>query len=401
MRQREPLASVSDVLNPEEFEGREHSLLSSEAVWDSLCAGLTDTKLTHASPPQESAQPRARTKGVAATSSDSTPAERVSATAVAAPLGSAAFAQSTQPILVVLLVGLPASGKSTFAERVVAEHPLGLTWIRVNQDESGSRRKCETDVRNALSFGMSVIIDRCNFDIVQRRTWLDIAAEMARALAASVHTFVLYFDVPVRKCIARALARENHPTINNANAQAVISRMKAMLTPPLADEGFGAIRVCDSDPAKTMHIFLTTLSTLVGTSNAGVLRLAPPGSATASVPAPRISAPAPPPVRASPPHADSIWPGGDVSAPPKSLPGYMGGAPPGYDFGIPRMGLQTVPPPFRQYVFDTSSTLPLWSPSPFFPLDSPWATPPGSSSFAHSAPPRPTALRLDAPAWSP
>jgi predicted ABC-type ATPase len=39
-----------------------------------------------------------------------------------------------------VLVGLPGSGKSTFAMKLAATKP---EWKRVNQDDLGSRRACE------------------------------------------------------------------------------------------------------------------------------------------------------------------------------------------------------------------------------------------------------------------
>ena len=61
-----------------------------------------------------------------------------------------------------LLVGLPGSGKSTFAERLVAS---GNGWVRICQDESGgSRRDCEAAFERATlkgsDHGRHVVLDR-------------------------------------------------------------------------------------------------------------------------------------------------------------------------------------------------------------------------------------------------
>ena len=45
---------------------------------------------------------------------------------------------------------------------------MKLGWERVNQDEMGTRKVCETRTEQALQKGKSVVIDRCNFDIAQR-----------------------------------------------------------------------------------------------------------------------------------------------------------------------------------------------------------------------------------------
>jgi predicted kinase len=64
---------------------------------------------------------------------------------------------------VLVMVGIPGSGKSTIANELVA-----MGWERVNQDDLGSRRVCETRMEDALKRGKSVVVDRCNFDISQR-----------------------------------------------------------------------------------------------------------------------------------------------------------------------------------------------------------------------------------------
>jgi hypothetical protein len=45
-------------------------------------------------------------------------------------------------------------------------------WVRINQDDVGSRSACETMSRRALLDGRDVVIDRCNFDVAQRAHWV-------------------------------------------------------------------------------------------------------------------------------------------------------------------------------------------------------------------------------------
>ncbi len=44
--------------------------------------------------------------------------------------------------------------------------------MRVNQDDLGSRVKCEVAARAALLSNRDVVVDRCNFDVAQRKTWI-------------------------------------------------------------------------------------------------------------------------------------------------------------------------------------------------------------------------------------
>ena len=157
--------------------------------------------------------------------------------------------------LVLLLVGIPGSGKSHFASRLEAEssnhhhggsssssHGMGRRrttarlFVRVNQDALGSRRRCEDVARSALAGGggndddassVVVIIDRCNFDADQRRTWIDMAHEME----ADVECVIFDYDRDV--CIERCQRRRGHETIRPSEAAMIVSRMAGSFRPPV------------------------------------------------------------------------------------------------------------------------------------------------------------------------
>eukprot|EP01099_Mayorella_cantabrigiensis_P006174 TRINITY_DN5109_c0_g1_i1.p1 TRINITY_DN5109_c0_g1~~TRINITY_DN5109_c0_g1_i1.p1 ORF type:complete len:215 (+),score=64.54 TRINITY_DN5109_c0_g1_i1:38-646(+) len=75
------------------------------------------------------------------------------------------------PQKVIILVGLPGSGKSTLAHKLAATS----LFNRVNQDDLKTRKACEAAVNMALKKGQSVVVDRCNFDIRQRHTWIKLS----------------------------------------------------------------------------------------------------------------------------------------------------------------------------------------------------------------------------------
>lgn len=91
--------------------------------------------------------------------------------------------------IVLILVGLVGSGKSTFALALERHFPK---FRRCNQDELGNRRRVEAQARSALRQGLSVCIDRTNIDETQRAHWVNIAHEFPGTLI-----WVLHFDTPV------------------------------------------------------------------------------------------------------------------------------------------------------------------------------------------------------------
>ncbi|KAI0300088.1 polynucleotide kinase 3 phosphatase-domain-containing protein [Multifurca ochricompacta] len=76
-----------------------------------------------------------------------------------------------QPPKVVLFVGPPCLGKSTFYRTHFA--PAG--YVHVNQDTLGSRLKCVKAAEEALVAGKSCVIDNTNRDVQTRKYYLDIA----------------------------------------------------------------------------------------------------------------------------------------------------------------------------------------------------------------------------------
>jgi predicted kinase len=140
----------------------------------------------------------------------------------------------TSSTRVMLTVGYPGCGKSTFANKLIGNAP---GWARVNQDEMGTRGAVERAFDIALKEGKNVLVDRTNFDIPQRHYWLSTAYRLGVTKFDCVE-FRLSSDI----CKKRVSERENHPTIpKGETGLAIIDKFVGMTQWPLLTEGFDNI----------------------------------------------------------------------------------------------------------------------------------------------------------------
>lgn len=118
-----------------------------------------------------------------------------------------------------MLKGLPASGKTTYAKRIVAKsREKNTKWIRVNKDDLRAMlhasiwsKENEREVlairdhiiKESLYNGHNVVVDDTNFNPVHE--------EQLRKLAQrySADFEVKFIEVPIEKCIKRDLERPN------------------------------------------------------------------------------------------------------------------------------------------------------------------------------------------------
>lgn len=169
--------------------------------------------------------------------------------------------------VVFVLVGIPGSGKSTFAQMILdnvnirthtqskdgASEGVGLRenkWIAVCQDVLKTRNAVIAEANQQLQSGNCVIIDRCNFDATQRKHWLDLATAHSSALSV-VHTFCVVMPraVDTSFCAARAYQRGNdgiHSGDEDWNKVCGIMQ-KSFVLPVREKEPFTAIYYCDDN----------------------------------------------------------------------------------------------------------------------------------------------------------
>ncbi len=116
---------------------------------------------------------------------------------------------------VLLLRGLPASGKSTYAKELVSKNH---NWVRVNKDDLRAMmnggvfsRKLEEQiviterelVENALKIGKNVVVDDTNFNLAHERYFSQLA------MYYKAEFEVKFFDTPLGECIKRDNKRPN------------------------------------------------------------------------------------------------------------------------------------------------------------------------------------------------
>nr|TKR65919.1 transcription factor bHLH140 [Populus alba] len=151
--------------------------------------------------------------------------------------------QKGKPVMVIL-VGAPGSGKSTFCEHVMGSSLR--PWTRICQDtinngKAGTKPQCLKRAAAALKEGKSLFIDRCNLDKEQRSDFvkLDCGAQV------DVHAVVL--DLPAQLCISRSVKRTGHEgNLQGGKAAAVVNRMLQKKELPKLNEGFARIKNPDA-----------------------------------------------------------------------------------------------------------------------------------------------------------
>lgn len=110
----------------------------------------------------------------------------------------------------ILLVGPPGSGKSTFARGLIEnDGDHGADTVYANQDSQGKMEHL-CIFRDALHYKKDVIVDRMNFNKVQRLGYI----EQARSFGYEVDIHV--FHQPYKVCFKRAVERKDHETIKDA-----------------------------------------------------------------------------------------------------------------------------------------------------------------------------------------
>ena len=176
------------------------------------------------------------------------------------------------PLTVIVLVGTPGCGKSTFCAalndalaRSTAIPGVVPQPVRVSQDDLGGRKACEALSESALRAGHNIVIDRCNFDQQQRSTWLRIGKRFGATVVAA------FLNTSIETCKQRVMRRTKHPTLGpTAESMAVVDRFRSMLKPPHESEGFSLIVEAGEDMGSVQTAAQTLADHLVAAMLVGL-----------------------------------------------------------------------------------------------------------------------------------
>lgn len=150
-------------------------------------------------------------------------------------------------VCVLLVCGLPGSGKSTLRQKLVKRG-----WAYVSQDEMLTADACEKALIKALKSGQPCVVDRCNVTPSDRRLWMqhaNRAVDKGLIKGVQIHFEAVWMATPPSVCKIRAQARTGHETLSPEKASEVIESFCRGLKPPerSGQEPYDAVHIVVND----------------------------------------------------------------------------------------------------------------------------------------------------------
>jgi predicted kinase len=206
---------------------------------------------TAAATPDPPALPRKTRTRAPATSAAAIPAAPPAAPRRAPPLAPApplpapaAIARRTdRPPELVVLVGLPGAGKSTFFRQRFEQTHAHISKDLLRNNAQPTRRQ-ETLIAEALAAGRDVVVDNTNASRVER------APLLALARRAGARAIAYVFDCHPRDCLARNNERTGRARVPPVAIYATARR----LAHPTVEEGFAEVHIVHPRPGPTFEL---------------------------------------------------------------------------------------------------------------------------------------------------
>ena len=179
--------------------------------------------------------------------------------------------------IMLLLCGIPGSGKSTFAKSMVGGLPDSYRkkWVVANQDRLKTRERVLNAAKEALHGKRSVSIDRCNIDRKQRAVWVELARQFN---VSAIICVVMPNNSDIDLCISRANERgasDCHEA--GVDWRKVCSIMKHDFQMPSVSEGFTGVFMCrDESDLGCLATAITNIGLRASTENRIDLPVPPP-----------------------------------------------------------------------------------------------------------------------------
>ncbi|XP_075695947.1 bifunctional polynucleotide phosphatase/kinase isoform X2 [Rhinoderma darwinii] len=132
---------------------------------------------------------------------------------------------------VVVTVGFPAAGKSTF----IKEHLVPKGYSYANRDTLGTWQKCVAACEDALRNGKRIVIDNTNPDVESRSRYISCAQKAGVPVRCFFFTATL--EVAKHNNRFREMTSKGHVSVNDM----VINSYKSKFVAPSLNEGYSEI----------------------------------------------------------------------------------------------------------------------------------------------------------------
>lgn len=133
---------------------------------------------------------------------------------------------------IIILCGLPGSGKSWFAHQFMQQQPQNRKVVMASGDDLGNLSRCQDVVSKGIAAGHLVVVDRCNLLPTDRASFNPFRRD----------TICIWMATSADVCIERAELRTNHPTLPAHRVKRTVqSFSKTFVAPDREAEGFKCV----------------------------------------------------------------------------------------------------------------------------------------------------------------